>query len=135
MNEDLDRIEREGDYDMPLMSARSMIKFTDQCDEELEREHVLLDLRLAAKTALDEVESLQQESQILEQKNKNATLESYTSTISHEFRTPLATCLMFLEGLVSQTKSQANLAILQLIISQLNLLLCLVNDVLDLKLI
>ncbi len=35
-------------------------------DDELEREHVLLDLRLAAKTALDEVESLQQESQILE---------------------------------------------------------------------
>ncbi len=35
-------------------------------DEELEREHVLLDLRLAAKTALDELESLQQESQILE---------------------------------------------------------------------
>ena len=41
MNEDLDRIEREGDYDMPLMSARSMIRFTDQCDEELEREYQL----------------------------------------------------------------------------------------------
>ena len=83
----------------------------------------------------EHINHLRLESQILEQKNKNATLESYTSTISHEFRTPLATCLMFLEGLVSQTKSQANLAILQLIISQLNLLLCLVNDVLDLKLI
>ena len=37
------------------------------------------------------------ESQILEEKNKNDTLESLTSTISHNFRAPLATSLMYLE--------------------------------------
>ena len=43
---------------------------------------------------------LQLESQILEERNRNQTLQSYTSTISHEFRTPLGTSLMFLEGLL-----------------------------------
>jgi len=64
------------------------------------------------KNITEHINQLRLESQILEQKNKNATLESYTSTISHEFRTPLATCLMFLEGLVGKTKSKADLAIL-----------------------
>ena len=40
------------------------------------------------------------ESQILEQKNRNETLESFTSTISHEFRTPLGTALMFMEQMM-----------------------------------
>jgi len=73
------------------------------------------------------------ESRILEEKNRNATLVSYTSTISHEFRTPLATVLMFLEGLLQSTTDEGTRKILNLIIAQLNLLLCLVNDVLDIK--
>jgi len=40
------------------------------------------------------------ESQILEQKNLNETLESFTSTISHEFRTPVGTALMLLEQIM-----------------------------------
>ena len=46
------------------------------------------------------VTSLRLESQILEQKNVNESLKSFTSTISHEFRTPLGTVLMFLENLL-----------------------------------
>ena len=46
------------------------------------------------------VEQFRLESQILEEKNLNATLESYTSTMSHEFRTPLGTSLTFLEDLM-----------------------------------
>ena len=42
------------------------------------------------------VNQLLLESQFLEQKNRNESLESYTSTISHEFRTPVSTALMFL---------------------------------------
>ena len=42
---------------------------------------------------------------------------------------------MFLESLMSNSKDPKICHTLQLIISQLNLLLCLVNDVLDIKLI
>ena len=44
-----------------------------------------------------QVKQLRLESQILQEKNRTQQLESYTSTISHEFRTPLGTSLMFLE--------------------------------------
>ena len=71
----------------------------------------------------------------MEEKNRNSTLESYTSTISHEFRTPLSTCLMFIEGLLRSTQDPSVRETLNLICSQLNLLLCLVNDVLDIKMI
>ena len=81
------------------------------------------------------VEQMKIEAQNLEQTNRNATLESYTSTISHEFRTPLSTSLMFLEGILQSTQDGNARHTLQLIISQLHLLLCLVNDVLDIKLI
>ena len=37
---------------------------------------------------------------VTETKNWNENLESYTSTISHEFRTPISTCLMFLDILL-----------------------------------
>ena len=43
------------------------------------------------------VEQLRLESKLLEEKNVNESLQSLTSTISHEFRTPLATVLMFIE--------------------------------------
>ena len=46
------------------------------------------------------------EAQILEEKNRNETLESYTSTISHEFRTPLSTSLMFLEQILSNAEEE-----------------------------
>ena len=63
-------------------------------------------------------------------------MQSYTSTISHEFRTPLGTSLMFLEQLLQGKKlDKATEQIINLIISQLNFLLCMVNDVLDMKLI
>ena len=75
------------------------------------------------------------ESEILEQKNKNESLESFTSTISHEFRTPLATTLMFIEQIMREKLAQSVLDVLNMIINQLNLLLCLVNDVLDMKMI
>ena len=81
------------------------------------------------------VEQFRLESQILEEKNLNATLESYTSTMSHEFRTPLGTSLTFLEDLMKKDLDPSTLSVLQLITSQLNMLLCLVNDILDLKLI
>lgn len=60
-------------------------------------------------------------------------LQSYTSTMSHEFRTPLCTILTMLETFRSKLKDPEQIRLNTLIISQLNLLLCLVQDVLDLK--
>ena len=56
--------------------------------------------------------------------------------ISHEFRTPLASVLMLLDNILNfaQLDPQAR-ETLWLVVQQINLLLCLVNDVLDLKLI
>ena len=56
-------------------------------------------------------------------------------TISHEFRTPLASILTLLESLRIKELSSAARDIIFIVISQINLLLCLVNDILDLKLI
>ena len=56
-------------------------------------------------------------------------------TISHEFRTPLTTTLMFLESLIVEHLSQSGQKLIKLITMQINLLLCLVNDILDIKLI
>ena len=80
---------------------------------------------------------LRLESQFLKEKNRSNALETYTSTISHEFRTPLGTSLMLLEQILSNKslKDEGTFQMLTLIVSQLNLLLCLVNDVLDIKLI
>ena len=58
------------------------------------------------------VEQFRLESQILEEKNLNATLESYTSTMSHEFRTPLGTSLTFLEDLMTKNLDPHTLSIL-----------------------
>ena len=56
-------------------------------------------------------------------------------TISHEFRTPLSTSLMFLESLFVESLSQSGQKLVKLVTMQINLLLCLVNDILDIKLI
>ena len=81
------------------------------------------------------IHQIRLESLILEEKNINHSLQTFTSTISHEFRTPLSTSLMLLEQLMQSDMSNKAKSIILIIISQLNLLLCLVNDVLDIKMI
>ena len=81
------------------------------------------------------VESLKLESQVLESKSKNAALVNYQMTISHEFRTPLTISLMFLENLLAEKLTESGQKLIKLITMQINLLLCLVNDILDVKLI
>ena len=63
------------------------------------------------------LQQIRLESQILEEKNRSESLSSYTSTISHEFRTPLSTCLMFLESLMKHVKDPASLKTLEMVIS------------------
>ena len=54
-------------------------------------------------------------------------------TISHEFRTPLGTAIMFLESLLEEPLPEHVKKVIKMVIAQLNLLLSLVNGVLDLK--
>ena len=56
-------------------------------------------------------------------------------TLSHEFRTPISSTLMMLESLLRGIVDEAQRHIIFMVISQMNLLLCLVNDILDLKMI
>ena len=66
------------------------------------------------------VDAMKFQSTIIEERNRNETMESYTSTISHEFRTPLATSVMFLDQLLSlYNNNPAALKIIKLVMSQL----------------
>ena len=56
-------------------------------------------------------------------------------TMSHEFRTPLSSMLMILQRLLLGMIDVESRKLILVIISQLNLLVCLVNDILDHKLI
>ena len=56
-------------------------------------------------------------------------------TLSHEFRMPLGSTLMLLETLLQTVVVESTRQMIRLVISQINLLLCLVNDILDLKMI
>ena len=56
-------------------------------------------------------------------------------TLSHEFRTPLSSSLMVLENILLFPLEETCRRLILLLISQINLLLCLVNDMLDLKMI
>ena len=63
-------------------------------------------------------------------------MESYSSMMSHEFRTPLATGLMFLTSILGMlADDHPAKELIFLVQGSLNLLLSLVNDILDLKLI
>ena len=69
----------------------------------------------------------------MESKNKSLNLSQMT--LSHEFRSPLNSCLMLLESLLMQVVEEALRKMILVLISQINLLLCLVNDILDMKMI
>ena len=56
-------------------------------------------------------------------------------TLSHEFRTPLTSTLMLLQSLLVTITDEASCKIIMMVMTQINLLLCLVNDTLDLKMI
>ena len=56
-------------------------------------------------------------------------------TLSHEFRSPLSSTLMLLETILQTIVAESARQLILLVIAQINLLLCLVNDMLDLKMI
>ena len=56
-------------------------------------------------------------------------------TVSKDFREPLSVCLVLLQGLLSSVLNEQQREIANILVSQINLLLALVNDILNLKLI
>ena len=67
--------------------------------------------------------------------NQARNLESQTSMVSHEFRTPIGTALMFIDLVIEIITQAEALRLLNIVKSSLNLLLSLVQDMLDLKMI
>ena len=83
-------------------------------------------------------ESLKLEREFKAVKSRHDQIETSQLIVSHEFRTPLSTSLMFLEGILTNKETAVAKEVRQviiLVISQINLLLSLVNDMLDMKLI
>ena len=75
------------------------------------------------------------EAKVLIQKNEAENMENYTAMMSHEFRTPLATSVMLLDMVFKHVRDEAAIELLMLINTSLNLLLSLVHNIVDLKLI
>jgi signal transduction histidine kinase len=68
-----------------------------------------------------------------QQENKSLNLSQMT--LSHEFRAPLSSTLMLLETLLVSITDEKLRKLIMTVISQINLLLHLVNDILDIKMI
>jgi len=75
------------------------------------------------------------EREILKKQAESRNLESYTSMMSHEFRTPLATAIMLIDMMLRTLTEAVCLRYCQIIKVSLSLLLSLVNDMVDLKLV
>lgn len=56
-------------------------------------------------------------------------------TLSHELRAPLSSILMLLETVLQSLANEALRETVCVVIAQVNLLLCLVTDMLDLKML
>ena len=73
--------------------------------------------------------------QIIEEKNKQDHIESYTAMMSHEFQTPIQTALMLIDVIQNSLNDELALKYLRAMKSSLLYLLYLVFDILDLKMI
>ena len=69
------------------------------------------------------------------QEKRNKSLSLSQMTLSHEFRTPLSSILMILETILLKELDVYLREKLLIVIAQINLLICLVQDMLDFKLI
>lgn len=74
--------------------------------------------------------------EVVQYQSQNKSLLKESDTVSHEFRISITSSLMLLENLLSiKTLTKDAKDSIWLVISQINLLLCTVNDSLDVRLI
>lgn len=83
----------------------------------------------------DQVKVMRLESKILKQKSKAENLNSYASMMSHEFRTPLETSLMYLEMVLELITDDKCHDMINIVKISLSLLKNLVLDMVDLRMI
>ncbi len=81
------------------------------------------------------IETLLLREKLLEKEKQNKSLNLSQMTLSHEFRAPLSSTLMLLESLLASIDDEQLRQIIMTVISQINLLLYLVNDILDMKML
>ena len=83
------------------------------------------------------IDKLESEKRAIESQNRShySVMNYFETIISDEFRIPLSSILMLLEGLLSQQLNTAMTDIIMIAISQINLLLCQTNEILDHRLI
>ena len=83
------------------------------------------------------IKKLIQQSMVKEEKDRIKQMENLTSTVSHEMRTPLSAVSSFINMLLEEENDEMDRKevkrILNLIKYQLRMLLCFVNDLLDLR--
>lgn len=73
------------------------------------------------------------EREVIEEKERNQNLRRSQVTVSHEFRTPLSSSLMLLESLRDNNEVPESVKqTIWVIITNINFLLCVVNDLMDL---
>ena len=60
-------------------------------------------------------------------------MENFTSTISHEFKTPVGTALTFIDMMLKEILAAHQIKYLNMVKTSLNLLQSLVSDLLDLQ--
>ena len=72
---------------------------------------------------------------LISKEKRNTNLFLSQISLSHEFRAPLTCILMLLESTLSKIIDQALVRVIFIIISQINLILCSVNDLIDHKMI
>ena len=63
------------------------------------------------------VKQLHLQQEVMEQKRKTEKLETYTSTVSHEFRTPLGTSIMQLEELLKDDRYKKFHKVIRIVLS------------------
>ena len=78
---------------------------------------------------------MQRKDELLKIEKQNKSLSLSQMTLSHEFQSPLNSTLMLLESILQGVVDQAMRCMILVLISQISLLLCLVNDILDMKMI
>ena len=79
------------------------------------------------------IKSLKLGQRVILQEKKNKSLTLNQMTLSHEFRAPLSSILMILEGLLQSILDSSMREKILIVIAQINLLICLVQDMLDYK--
>lgn len=81
------------------------------------------------------VKTIKLTSKLLKQEKKNARQTLSPAKLSHDVNQPLMSQLMLLQSLMETMVTESQKSLIMIMIAQTNMLVCLINDILDCKLI